>query len=399
MATDYEVTIVGAGAIGCCTARNIVSDHDVLVLAKDQIEDSASANASAFISDWWYFLQGDCVPGAFNVVRDFFHELDGTCGFEFNEHPYLRLIDEEERRSGSDDRVKRMRDSAEQVKSLAYYTKDELLERWSKVLNLDGFEGGIVDERAGYIAPKPYLEAMKTEAEERGAEFRFGAEVTEITTEDNGVPKITIDNSETIRSEKVIVAAGSHTSQLVAEFTNLPTLPFMICGHRLEPNHEPADSVPITTGRGMFVGPDAFGSLTLAGGEYWIDDPEHADSFSEEFPDRAHEHVVEQLPHVLKGYESENDIRYRSDGQHRCPEGITITPDQLPVIDTVDRQDNIIVADGSRGAVSLAPAITSVVRSLVTGEETRILHDPFEIGRFDNDTVEFDLPLITDPPA
>lgn len=399
MRIDCEIAIVGAGAIGCCTAQNVASDHDVLVLAKDEIGDSASANASAFISDWWYFLQGDSVPGVFDVVRNFFRELEGTGDFEFNEHPYLRLIEDQDQRASSNERVERMKNTAEQIEGLSYHTKAELSERWSEGLNLNGFEGGIVDERAGYIDPKPYLEAMKTEAEDLGAEFKFGTEATEITTEENDGVKITTTNSGTIHAEKVIVAAGTHTDKLVAEFTDLPTRAFMICGHRLEPSREPADSIPITTGRGMFVGPDAFGSLTLAGGEYWIDDSEHADTFPEEFPDKAHEHVVERLPQVLKGYESESDIRYRSDGQHRCPEGITITPDQLPVIDTIDEQDNIVVADGSRGAVSLAPAIASVVRSLVTGEETQILQDPFELDRFDNVTTQFDLPLITEPPT
>ncbi|MEA5409648.1 FAD-dependent oxidoreductase [Haloarculaceae archaeon H-GB2-1] len=32
---DFDVVIVGAGAIGCSTALELAPDHDVLVLEKD----------------------------------------------------------------------------------------------------------------------------------------------------------------------------------------------------------------------------------------------------------------------------------------------------------------------------------------------------------------------------
>lgn len=400
MGRNYDVVIVGAGAIGCCIARELAVDHDVLVLAKDRITESASANASAFISDWWYFLQGDCIPGVFENIRAFFQELDGTGGFIFNEHPYVRLIEENERRIDSKSRAEKMKNSVKKVKDISYYSKYEISDRWSNALNLDGFEGGIVDDRAGYIEPTTYLEAMKMEAEDRGADFRMDTEVTDIASTNEATSEVTVNRqSETIRSGTAIVAAGTHSESLVSKFTDLPTRPFMICGHRLEPNQGSATDIPITTGRGMFVGPDAFGSLTVAGGEYWIDNLNWINNFPRNFPDRAHEHVVNRLPQVLQGYTSEADIQYRPDGQHRCPEGITITPDQMPVIDTVDDHSNVIVADGSRGAVSLAPAISTVIRSLLTGDESPIPRDPFRIDRFDTDAAEFDLPLITNSPT
>jgi glycine/D-amino acid oxidase-like deaminating enzyme len=397
---DYDVVVVGAGAVGCSTARELATDHDVLVLEKDRLGDSASANASAFISNWWYFLQGDHIPGVFETVREFFHELDGTGEFVFNEHPYMLLIDEERDGTEPSEQVKQMKDNTKHIDDLSYHGTEQIEERWPDMFKLDGFEGGIVDDGAGYIDPLPYLGAMKEEAEDRGAEFRMETKVTSIETEDGAVSGVTVDDgSETIGAETVVVAAGTYSEKLVSDFTSLPTKDFMICGHRILPNRGSPEDIPITTGRGLFVGTDAFGSLTLAGGEYWIDDISQVNEFPEEFPEEAREHVADRLPRVLKGYETETDIQYTEDGQHRCPEGITITPDQIPVIDKIGGIDGLVVADGSRGAVSLAPAMSTVARSLITGEESPIPHEPFRIDRFGSESHEFDLPLITEPPT
>jgi len=398
--SDYDIIIVGAGAIGCCTAMELAEDHEVLVLEKDQFATSASANANAFISDWWYLLQGDRTPGVFETIREFFQQLDGTKDFEYNQHPCLIMIDKEEDMSNPENKFRKMRDSAGEVEGISYHDRDDLEDRWSETLDLEGFSGGIVDEKAGCISPVSYLEAMKKEAEERGAEFEMETEVTEIVTENDTASGVSIkDGSEEIRSDSVVVAAGTHSERLLSDYVDLPTRPFVIYGNRIQPNQIDTDEAPITSGRGMFVGPDPYGSLTLVGGEYWIDDFDEIDEIPEEFPDKAREHVANRLPQLFNGFESESRIQYVPGEVHRCPEGITITPDQLPVIDTVGDVDNLIVADGSRGAVSMAPAISTVIRTLITKEDTQIPLELFDINRFDVATSEFDLPIITEAPT
>lgn len=397
---NYDIVIVGAGAIGCCAAIELAENHEVLVLEKDQFATSASANANAFVSDWWYLLQGDRTPGVFKTMREFFNELDGTGDFKYNQHPCLIMIDEEENMDDPKNKFRKMRDSTEEIEGVSYHDRDDLEERWSESLNLEGFSGGIVDEKAGCISPVSYLQAMKMEAESRGTEFRMETEVTEIVTENDTITGVTIENStEEIRSDSIVVAAGTHSKKLLSDYTDLPIRPFVIYGNRIQPKHINTDEAPITSGRGMFVGPDPYGSLTLVGGEYWIDDFEEIDEIPEEFPDEAREHVASRLPQLFSGFESESDIEYVPGEIHRCPEGITITPDQLPVIDTVGGFDNLVVADGSRGAVSMAPAISTVIRTLITGERTQIPLELFEIDRFESGTSEFDLPIITEPPT
>lgn len=397
--SNYDVVIIGAGAIGCSTAVKLSEDHDVLVIEKDQFATSASANANAYISDWWYLLQGEHVPGVTASMRDFFQQLDGTGGFEYNQAPSLVLIDEEVDMSDPENKFRKMKDSSEDIDGFSYYDRDDLEERWSDILNLEGFVGGIVDEKGGCINPVSYLEAMKKEAEERGADFRLETEVTEILTENDIASGVVIENgSEEIRSDSVVVAAGTHSKRLLSDFVDLPVRPFVIYGNRIQPKHINTDEAPCVSGRGFLIGPDPYGYLTLVGGEYWIDDFEEMGEISEEFPEECREHVADRLPELLKGFEDQSEIEYVPGEVHRCPEGITITPDQLPVIDTVGDIDNLVVADGSRGAVSMAPAIASVIRSVLTGESTQIPVDRFDINRFDS-TAEYNLPLITAPPT
>jgi glycine/D-amino acid oxidase-like deaminating enzyme len=397
--SEYDAVIVGAGAIGCCTAVKLARDHDVLVLEKDSFATSASANANAYISDWWYLLQGEHVPGVTRSMRDFFQELDGTSDFEFNQAPSLVLIDEDVDMQNPENKFRKMKDSSEDIEGFSYYDRDDLEERWSDTLNLEGFVGGIVDEEGGCINPASYLEAMKTKAEELGADFKMETEVSEIITENDTAIGVAIENgSEEIHSDSVVVAAGTHSKRLVSEFVDLPVRPFVIYGNRIQPKHINTDKAPCVSGRGFLIGPDPYGYLTLVGGEYWIDDFEEMDKIPEEFPEECREHVADRLPELLKGFENEDDIEYVPGELHRCPEGITITPDQLPVIDTVGDLDNLVVADGSRGAVSMAPAIASVIGSILTGESTQIPVDRFDVDRFDF-TAKYNLPLITAPPS
>jgi glycine/D-amino acid oxidase-like deaminating enzyme len=130
----------------------------------------------------------------------------------------------------------------------------------------------------------------------------------------------------------------------------------------------------------------------LVGDEYWIED---LDTIPQEFPEEAKEKVSELLPQLFTGFDG--GLEYVEGSEHHCPEGITITPDQVPIIDEVGEVNGLVIADGSRGAVSLAPVIAVAVQSLLTGTETKFSLDRFTIDRFDLESPEYDLPMITKP--
>ncbi|QZP39777.1 NAD(P)/FAD-dependent oxidoreductase [Halobaculum magnesiiphilum] len=385
---SYDVVVIGAGSIGCSTADHLADDNDVLVLEKGQLDESASANASAFISDWWYFLEGEYIPGVTEKIREYFHGLETTSDFEFHDQPFISLVDEGERDSP---KTEKMRENAEKIPGITYFDAKELASMYPDVLNLDGFAGGIVDTEAGYVEPGSYLRAMKQRAEVKGAVFEFGTEVEEIETADGQIDHVTTTSGDEIHCDSVVVAAGTHTESLVSKFTNLPVRPFVICAAEVKGDPSFSGSVPTTSGRGTLIGPNTAGNL-LVGDEYWIED---LDRIPQEFPEEAKEKIAGLLPQLFTGFDGE--LEYVEDGEHHCPEGITITPDQIPVIDEVGGVDELVVADGSRGAVSLAPVIAVAVQSLLTGSKTKFSMERFAVDRFDLENPEYDLPMITEP--
>jgi len=382
------VVVIGAGSIGCSTADHFAEDHDVLVLEKGQLDESASANASAFISDWWFFLEGEYIPGVTEIIRDYFEELKTSGGLKVYDQPFISLIDEDEVDSPE---TRKMRENVQKIPGIEYFSDDELAETYPDVLNLEGFAGGIVDTEAAYVEPRPYLRAMKERAERKGAEFEFGTEVTDIETEAGSVTSVTTAAGEVVECNGVVVAAGTHTESLLGEYTDLPVRPFVICAAAVKGDPSFSGSIPTTSGRGTLIGPNADGDL-LVGDEYWIKD---LDSIPREFPEEAKKKVADILPQLFTGFDHE--LEYVEDSEHHCPEGITITPDQVPVIDEVDDIDGLVVADGSRGAVSLAPVIAVAVKSILTGSNPEIPLDRFAIDRFDLESPEYDLPMITQP--
>ena len=385
---SYDVVVIGAGSIGCSSADHLAGDNDVLILEKNQLDESASANASAFISDWWYFLEGEYIPGVTETVREYFHTLESTGEFEFHDQPFISLVDDDEVDSP---KTEKMCANAKKIPGITYFDAEELASTYPNILNLEGFKGGIVDTEAGYVEPKSYLRAMKKRAEQKGAEFKFGVEVADIQTADGAISSVTTTTGDVIRCESVVVAAGTHTESLVSEFTKLPVRPFVICAAEIKGDPSFSGSVPTTSGRGILIGPNTDGNL-LVGDEYWIED---LNSIPREFPEEAKEKVANLLPQLFTGFDDK--LEYVEGGAHHCPEGITITPDQLPVIDEVGGIDGLIVADGSRGAVSLAPVIATAVQSLLTSSNIEFSLDRFAVDRFKTKNPHYDLPMISEP--
>jgi glycine/D-amino acid oxidase-like deaminating enzyme len=385
---DHDVVIVGAGAIGTCAAMNLAEDHDVLVLDKGDMTDNASGQADAFISDWWFFLGRQYVPGAIEVMREFFDDLDGTKLFEYNHHPYVALIGEEGNRMKSEEEVERLVEYSENAEGINYYTAEELEERWPGVINLEGFEGGVVDEGAGSVDPMHYVEAMKHKAEQRGAEFRLHTEVSEIVSQNGAVEGVKLaEDGSTIQADNVIVAAGAYTQYLVSEYVDLPVRLFAIYSARLEPDFEVPDEMPIVADEIMLTGPTATGKFNVDT-EFWLEGP---DDNPDQIPE---EKILDKALHIPSLLNDGDDLRIIDDEIYHCPDGITTTPDQVPVVDSLDTPSGLIVADGSRGGVSHAPVIAVALRSILTGADAPFSLDHFALDRFEEDTDEFDIPFV-----
>jgi glycine/D-amino acid oxidase-like deaminating enzyme len=395
-ATDYDVVVIGAGALGSCTARELAPDHDVCLIEKGQVARSAGGHAAGIISDWWFFIGEHPIHEATEIMHDFFEDFDGTGSFEFNPRPFIRYLHSPEEREVWQERTDEL-----DVDYIKYYSNEDIEERWPDTLNLEDKYGAIVDERAGFIDPHTYVTTLADDAEDRGADVRTQTPVTDILDNGDEVTGVEVNGDETITADKVVVTAGTFTRELVSDYVDIPTKSFIYTNVRIRVDRELPDDFPIA-GPGLFWWrPEAGGNLFISGGEYWLDGMEDRDISRTDPPIDAPEEykleIAEQLPESIQWLEPD-DIRYMSGSQHHCPDGVSITSDGYPVIDELNSPEGLIIADGMYGGVSLAPSYATALKSLVEGDDCPWSLEPFAADRFDDTSLDFDYDWIKDWP-
>ena len=382
--SEYDVVIVGAGAVGCSVARTLAPDHDVLVLEKDGVAEGAAGHAAGFVSDWWAH-EGVGHPDARRIVREFFREFDGTGSFAFDERPFLTFIDDEDDVDGYRGRDGTLPDGFE------YYSPEELEATWPDTFDCSGTAGAIVDEDAGALDPYTFTVALAEAARARGAEIRTGSEVTAIRDRNGSVTGVDVGGGETVTASTVVVAAGAFTRGLVADYVDLPTRSFVFSNARVAVDGGPDPSLPMGLADGVYWRPDG-GDLFVSGGEFWLDERTRGPG---RIPERFRREVASTLPRYLADVDG---MRYVATSEHTCPEGVTVAPDFAPIVDRLDRPDGLVVVDGVYGGIAMAPAYAEAIRSLVTGAEPPFPLSPFRTDRFESTSLAFDFDHIDDLP-
>lgn len=382
--TAYDTIVIGGGVIGSCVARELASDRAVLLVEKDQIAGSAAGHAAGFVSDWWAH-EGIGHPGSHRLMTEFFPEFDGTGRFSFTERPFLLFVD-------SEAAVDLRRDEGELLEGFSYYPPSEIESRWPDTFEIDGTAGAIVDERAGFVDPHSFTVALADDADRRGATIRTGETVTGIRTEDGAVDGVEIDGNEVVSAETVVVAAGSHTRDLVADFVDLPTRSFTFSNAEVELEASPGETFPMAFADHVYWRPEESGNLFVSGGEYWLEERTRG-------PPGVPSEFRREVADVLSRYLNDTaGMRYVSGAEHTCPEGVTIAPDMTPIVDRLDRPDGLVIVDGVYGGIATAPAYAAAVRALIDGDELPFPLDPFRSDRFDSMSLEFDLDHISELP-
>lgn len=378
MTAEVDVAIVGAGIIGCAAARELASDHSVVVIDRGQVAGETTGHATGNTSVVTSFHE---YPEYAHYANAFFSEYDGTGNFSYTHRPRITLVPPE-----LEDRARSLaRESADNGFETAYLSAEAVEAEYPGVFDLEGYVGGIHYRDIGWVDPYTFAVTLQEEAADAGAEFRTGVAVEAVTAEDGAVQGVMTDDGP-VEAGRVVVAANWRSRALLAEHLELPVYPFRWQAVDLDPGELPlGDDYPM----GLDPVTETYwrrehnGNLHVGGGEYRIANPGSVrDSVDESYRRK----VAVELPDRLHGLEDAELV-----GEDTCPTGDATTPDTDPIIDAPEEgPSGLVVAVGFHGGgVMSAPSAGAGVRSLVTGELAPYDVDQFRLSRFETRSTDF----------
>lgn len=372
---DVDVVIVGGGVSGCAIARSLAPERDVLVLEREGI---ATGGATALAAGEVTMTPSySDLPAVANHAMDFLREFDGTGAFSFHERPSVELV-ESDREGEARRRADRLSTAGFPVSFLEPAAVEEIHPR----LSLDEFAGVVRHEDTGFVDPYTFAIELKAAAADRGAHFETDRTVTDVRVDDGTVLGVETENGR-IDADRVVVAAGWRTRDLLEGLIEVPIRPYRTQVVVLEPDPPIDRSVPMgwIPGRHIYFRPEINGDLVVGGWSFAEEDPEGASANEdEEFRD----HVADLVPTFLEDFDRAGFV----DGWAGVD---AATPDTRPIVDAPpDAPAGLVVATGFHGrGIMTAPVTATVVRELILDEEPTLPHEAFELDRFDSRGSEF----------
>lgn len=383
----YDVVIVGAGIIGCSSARELASDHDVLVIDRGQVAGDTTGKASGLVT---FSAQRALVPDVPKYCLSFFEQYDGTENFKFTQRHTVEMVPPGKQEQARE----RARLASEYGFPISFHGSDGIQERYPDVFDMSEYSGALEYRDTGWVDPYTTATTFKMDAEERGTEFLTNTPVERIRVENGAAVGVDTPDAS-FRADTVVCCAGWRTRQLLQSFVELPVRPYRYQALSLDPDRRLTDTYPMGLDpvTGFYWRPEHNGDLHVGGGEYLVrNEGSVRNGVTEEFKLK----VATELPKRLNGF---NHADFVSDDT--CPTGDAATPDSLPIIDQpADGPDNLIVATGFHGyGIMLSPAAGKGVRSLVTADEAPFALDPFSVDRFESRSPDFELVSLAEKRA
>lgn len=374
MRRAYDAVVVGAGVAGTVAARELASDHDVLVLDPASVGAGATGRSAGLIAPSLFF--GEHLEMA-RHMNEFFRAFDGTGQFRFTERDRVDLVAE-----GEDGGAKAARADAERRRDagfpVEYIGASTVRERYPQI-RTDGFVGAIEYRDTGWIDPYSYANALAESARERGATIETGTPATGIVTEADSVSGVETPAGR-VQADKVVAAAGWRTRKLLAEHFTLPVRPYRTQCLVLDPDEPLAPDFPLIRvgSEHLYMRPEHNGDLLVGGGQELLEESE-AETADTDTDAEFRRQVAEQLPDIVEGFEHAGIVN----GWAGIDGG---TPDAYPIIDAPsEAPDGLAVATGFNGlGIMLSPVVGPAIRQLLLGDPAPFALSSFELDRFDD---------------
>lgn len=376
-----DVIVVGGGVAGIAVARELATDHEVVVVEKDQVASEASGLAAGLIGLRATYPD---IPLISDHAAEFFESYDGTGQFSYEQREYVRLLPPEAAVN-----VYKEVSTAGDGHAGTFLSPEEIQEQYRRV-NTVAFAGAVEYPAApghGWLDPFTFATTMRDDAEARGAMIRTETPVTDLIVEDDRVVGVKLPG-ETIEAPSVIVAAGWWTPRLLEDYVELPIRPYRTQCIVLDSGEDVSDfpmgSLPEEH---LYWRPEQNGDLLVGGWSFPIETPEAASQTEDE---AFRDHVAAIVPQIFEGMDEARFVNGWA--------GVdAATPDTRPIIDTPsDAPNGLIVATGFHGrGVMTAPVTAMAVRSLVTDEDATFPLDPFRLDRFASHSPDFEFQSIS----
>ena len=280
----YDVTVIGAGVVGCAVARELTKyDLSVLVIEKEEDVCSGTSKANSGIAHAGYDAPAGSVMAAMNVRGNaLIHELSRTLDFPFTGCGSLVVCFDEERRG--DLETLRERGEKNGVEGLCILSGDQA--RAMEPALSPEVMAALYAPSAGVVCPFLMTAAFAENAAANGAQFRFLTEVTNIIKKEEGF-LLSTDRGE-IAATCVVNAAGVYADRMhnLVSTDKLSITPRR--GEYVLLDREVGTLVgrtifqlPGKLGKGVLVTPTAHGNLLVGPNARDLDDKENVETTAE----------------------------------------------------------------------------------------------------------------------
>lgn len=370
------VVVIGGGIVGCRAAHELASDHAVTLLERDNVAAGATGVSAGLVAPALFYSDHPAIAG---YATDFVRRLDGTRGFEFHERSRLDFVTPSDRCEAEATAT----DLSDEGFPVTYLDASTVADRYPQ-FDMSDFAGAVRYEDTGWVDPYTYTNAIRAEAEEKGATIETGVTVTDIRADDSGVSGVETARNGSYPTDCVVLAAGWRTPRLLPDSATIAARPYRTQCLVLNPDSPLTEEFPL--GRlgdeHLYFRPEHNGDLLIGGGHELISDPRAASSDADE---SFKLDVADFVSSFIDGFEAARFVNGWS--------GVdTASPDTRPLVGPPPGgPDGLIVATGFNGlGVMISPVVGPVVRHHLTGSSIPFPPEVFDPGRFGSVGGEFE---------
>ena len=263
---DYDVVVVGAGVIGCCTARELARyELSVLVLEAGLDIACGASRANSGIVHAGFDPKPGTLKAKYNVAgAALFPEWQADLGFNYQQNGALVLaFDDDDLETLDELQARGEENGASETRVIG---RDELRELEPNV-SAEAV-GALHAPGSGIVDPYGLAFAAAENAADNGVDFLFGRRVSSVAR-DGGLLRVGTEDGTEVRARAVVNAAGVFSDEVnnMVCSERLSILvrrgEYQLYNNRLHPFERTMFQTPTDKGKGVLVTHAAFGNLIV----------------------------------------------------------------------------------------------------------------------------------------